>query len=260
MGESRQMKIHTLLFLVVSILSITIIIPLIAEARAQTDCNAYHGNPIPDSEIDGVIGTEWNDAGYVTKIQIDPQGLAELWTKQDGTYLYEAVRFFADSQNPWVAIQFGQDICMSTSADGAMFGDDNYAANGYKDIYFLESGQIGVDAIQNGMGAISVNASNSVVVELKKPLGSGDSAGKDINWTQACSYPMVIMWDSDGGGSSGGSVNHAVGTHTARTLLVSSEANPVPEFPTSAVLVIAAVAVVFVAIYTKRFTTKGTSS
>jgi hypothetical protein len=145
---------------------------------------------------------------------------------------------------------------MSSSADGAMFGDDNYAANGYRDIYFLQSGQVGVDATQNGVGAINVNASNAVVVELKKPLNSGDTAGKDINWTQACSYPMVIMWDSDGGGSSGGSVNHAVGTHTARTLLVNSETNIVPEFPTSIVLVIAAAALVFVAILTKKQSNK----
>jgi hypothetical protein len=174
-----------------------------AQAQTQTDCNAYRGKTIPDSEIDGVIGPEWDDAGKI-KTTINPEGLADVWTKQDGTYLYVAIRFYADSQNPWVAIQFGQAFCMSPSADGALFGDDNYAPNGYKDIYFLNGGQIGIDAIQNGVGAISVNASNCVVVELKKPLNSGDTAGNDINWTQACSYPMVIMWDSNGGGSGGG--------------------------------------------------------
>jgi hypothetical protein len=250
------MKSHILLFIALSILLISPTISFFAEAQAQADCVAYSGNSIPDSQIDGVIGPEWNDAGLVSQFAIDPQGLAQVWTKQDGTYLYVAIRFYADSQNPWVAIQFGQDICMSSSADGAMFGDDNYAANGYRDIYFLQSGQVGVDATQNGVGAINVNASNAVVVELKKPLNSGDTAGKDINWTQACSYPMVIMWDSDGGGSSGGSVNHAVGTHTARTLLVNSETNIVPEFPTSIVLVIAAAALVFVAILTKKQSNK----
>jgi hypothetical protein len=187
---------------------------------------------------------------------IDPTGLAHLWIKQDGTSLYMAIRFYADSQNPWVSIQFGQDFCMSPSADGALFGDDNYAANGYKDIYFLDGGRVGIDAIQDGVGAISVNASNAVIVELKKPLNSGDAAGKDFNWTQACSYPMVIMWDSDGGGSSGGSANHATGAHTVKTVVVSSEVNPVPEFPASTVLVAAAVAMVFVAVFAKRLSPK----
>jgi len=253
------MKTRTILFIALSILLLTAMFSFIVKAQAQADCNAYRGKPIPDSEIDGVIGPEWNDAGYV-KTTINPQGLADVWTKQDGTYLYIAIRFYADSRNPWVAIQFGQDFCMSPSADGALFGDDNYAPNGYKDIYFLEGGQIGIDAIQNGVGAISVNASNAVVVELKKPLNIGDTAGKDINWTQACSYPMVIMWDSNGGGSSGGSVNHAGGTPTVKTLFVSPEANPVPEFPTSTVLVIAAVAMVFVAVVTKRLTRKKPNS
>ena len=251
------MKTRIIVFLTLSILLVTSMFSFVV-AQAQEDCTAYKGSSISDSEINGVIGPEWNDAGS-SQITIDPQGLANVWTKQDGTYLYLALRFNADSQNPWVAIQFGQGICMSPSNDGALFGDDNHAANGYNDIYFLQNAQIGVDAIQNGVGAISVNASNAVVVELKKPLNSGDTAGKDINWTQACSYPMVIMWDSDGGGSSGGSVNHAYGAHTIRTVLVSSETNSIPEFPTSTILVIGALAVVFVAAATKKLTPKKNS-
>jgi len=255
MGDHRHMKTRTILFVALSILLLSSMFSFVVKAQAQEDCNAYKGSPISDSEINGVIGPEWNDAGSA-QMTIDPQGLAHVWTKQDGTYLYLAIRFYADSQNPWVAIQFGQEFCMSPSADGALFGDDNHAANGYDDIYFLQGGQIGIDARQDGVGAISVNASNAVVVELKKPLSSGDTAGKDFNWTQACSYPMVIMWDSDGGGSSGGSVNHAYGAHTTKTIFVSSETNPIPEFPTSAVLVIAALAVVFVAVATKRLAPK----
>ena len=249
------MKTRIFLFVAISILLITSMTSVIVEAQTQADCNAYHGASIPDNQIDGVIGPEWNDAGS-TNTTINPQGLAEVWTKQDGTDLYVAIRFQADSPHSWVALQFGQDFCMSPSADGAVFGDNTYASdstNGYCDIHFTDNAAVAPDTIQNGVGAIAVSASNLVVVELKKPLNSGDTAGKDINWSQACSYPMVIMWDSNGGGSSGGTVNHAGGTPLVKTLLISPESNPVPEFPTSTVIVIAAMATVFVAFLTKRY-------
>ena len=231
------MKKSIFLFVVLSALLLLTTIPRVTQVHAQTNCNAYKGSSIPDSDIDGVIGPEWNDAGS-SQITIDPQGTADIWIKQDGTNLYLALRFTADSQNPWVAIQLGQTFCMSPSADGALFGDDNYAPNGYKDIYFKESGQIGIDDVQNGVGAINVNASNVVTVELKKPLNSEDTAGKDLNWTQSCSYPMMIMWDSNGGGSNGGSVDHAAGAHTSNTILVSADTKPVPEFPSFAIVLL----------------------
>jgi hypothetical protein len=37
------------------------------------------------------------------------------------------------------------------------------------------------------------------------------------------------MWDSDGGGSSGGSVSHKTGTPTARTMFINPDV--IPEFP-----------------------------
>jgi hypothetical protein len=251
-----SMKTRIFVFSVFSILLlITTVSFEISQVHAQTSCNAYKGSSIPDNEIDGVIGPEWNDA-WSSQTAINPTGTADTWIKQDGTNLYIALRFTADSANPWVAIQFGQSFCMSPSADGALFGDDNYAPNGYKDIYFLESGQIGADATQNGVGAINVNASNTVVVELMKPLNSGDADGKDINWSQACSYPMVISWQSNGGGASGGSVNHAVGTPTVNTVFVSSDVKPVPEFPSATIVLIIGAVTILVAVTMKRHSLK----
>jgi hypothetical protein len=56
---------------------------------------------------------------------------------------------------------------------------------------------------------------------------------------------MIIMWDSNGGGSSGGSASHSSGSITERTILINS--NVIPEFPGlifAAVLVAAAISAI----------------
>ena len=221
-----------LVFLAIGIIAAYFPIRLV---HAQPDFNAFYGTPIPDSQIDGKIGDEWNDAGSCTNVPVAPSRNAEVWTKQDGTYLYVGLRFMADSSNPWVAFEFGPSTCMETNADGALFGDDNYSPNGYEDIYFTPPAGVTPDQIQDGKGAISVNASNFVTVELKKSLNSGDTAGKDINWTQGSTFMLRIAFDSEGGGSSGGSSNHANESQIARTILI--DANTIPEFPASIVVI-----------------------
>ncbi len=134
-----------------------------------------------------------------------------------------------------MAIQIGSGFCTSTTADIALFGDDNYSPKGHEDAFFEDYSRVGIDAVQSGIGAISVNASNVVIVELKKPLNSGDVAGRDINWTAGSSYALVIMWYSEGQGSSGGSTDHTIGTHTTRTILQNSNPNPIPKFTGSIV-------------------------
>jgi hypothetical protein len=244
------MRNHLVLFASITLGLLMICSATLKPANAQTDFIAYRGSNIPDSQIDGVIGNEWNDAAYYKNINIDPWGIALFWIKQDGTNLYIGMKFYADSTNPWVAFQLGPTFCMSTSADGAIFGYDNYSANGYEDISFNEAPGISADVIQDGKGALSVNATYFVVLELKKPLNSGDIAGKDMNWSDGNTYSLVIMWDSDGGGSSGGAANHAVGSGIANTVLINPNPNPVPEFPsliTVAILftVVAGSAIIF---------------
>jgi hypothetical protein len=70
---------------------------------------------------------------------------------------------------------------------------------------------------------------------LKKPLNSGDVSGKDVNWAQGNSYALVIMWDSDSGGSSGGTTSHLSGTPSVNTILINS--SPIPEFPNPIIIV-----------------------
>ena len=209
---------------------VTIFAALIVPAYAQADFDAFMGNSIPDIEIDGNIGSEWDDAGNYPNSQMEPTGIAEIWTKHDGTYLYIAIEFTADSSNPWVGIQFEQASHMSSGADGAIFGHDRIGANEYRDISFGGLGSISSDANQNGVGAINLGSENLVTIELKKPLSSGDSAGGDIDWSVDQSYTLVILWDSNGGGSSGGSSSHISSSQVNRTVFINP--NVIPEFTT----------------------------
>lgn len=187
------------------------------------DFAAIKASSIADSQIDGNIGTEWNDAKHYTNIPIDPQGTAEIWTKNDGVNLYIAIKFTADSNNPWLAMELGSASIHSTGADLAIFGDDRLSANGYSDASFASASSVKADSIQNGVGAMTITAGNVVSIELKKPLNSGDTAGKDIAWTAGNTYTMVIAWDSNGGGSSGGTIDHTGGTTpTARSIYIGT--------------------------------------
>lgn len=188
---------------------------------AGVDFAAIKATAIPDAQIDGTIGTEWNDAKHYTNIPINPQGTAEIWTKNDGVNLYFAIRFTADSNNPWLTLELGSAGIHNTGADLGVFGDDNLSPNGYSDASFATAASVKADSIQNGVGAITVGAGNVITIELKKPLNSGDTTGKDISWAIGGTYTMVIAWDSNGGGSSGGKVDHTGGTTpTARTIFI----------------------------------------
>ncbi len=211
-----------------TILIMIILVAYIIPIYAQFDLDSFLGSSISEEEIDGVIGGEWDDAGNYPNITIEPNGTAEIWTKNDGTYLYVAIEFTADSSNPWVGIQFERTSHMSSGADGAIFGHDRIGANEYRDISFGGFGSISSDTNQDGVGAINVGNSNLVTIELKKLLSSGDSAGADIDWDVDESYNMIILWDSNGGGSSGGSSDHIGSSQMIRTIFINPAV--IPEF------------------------------
>jgi hypothetical protein len=224
---NRMNGLTSLVLILMVILLVTAYVE-VKPVYAQFDFNAYLGKSILDEEIDGIIGSEWDDAGNHPDISINPQGTAEIWTKHDGTFLYIAMEFMADSSNPWVGIQYERTNHMSSGADGALFGHDRIGANEYRDISFGGFGSISTDSIQNGVGAISEGDSNLITVELKKPLNSGDSAGNDIEWTVGKTYTLIIRWDSNGGGSSGGTTSHLSGSVRDRTILINLD--EIPEF------------------------------
>ena len=243
------MKTIHLLILVTS-LCILIIAPTNLVSAQQPDFVAVRGASIPDNQIDGNIGPEWNDASSYTDVSIAPNGIAHVWVKQDGTYLYLALEFLADSNDPWVALEFGNSVCMSANADGALFNSDNYCPNSYSDISYTQSAGVASDECQDGKGAVSVNASKFVSLELKKPLSCNDTPGKDVSWSEGNTYSVLMTWDSNGGGSSGGEANHALQPPAAQTILISSKA--IPEFPYPMLALGVLVAAVSLVLLTQR--------
>jgi hypothetical protein len=216
------------LFLVCSFLLISLCASLIT-VNGQAAFTAFAGATIEDSKIDGVIGNEWNDAGTYPEASIFGNKTAALWLKHDGSYLYVAYRIVGDSNNPWSAMQFSDLNCMANGADAVLLGHDEYSPNGYVDISFGGMGIIYVDAVQNGKGVINVEAAN-ITVELKKPLNSGDTGGKDIAWSTNRTYIFRIMWDSDGNGSSGGNTSHQT---TGNPNVIALSVQAVPEIPSA---------------------------
>jgi len=217
-----------------SIFPITLILQLIFSlmlisipfVNAQSDLTMFLGNSINDSNIDGVIGDEWDDVISHNNIEISPQGNAQIWVKHDQTHLYVAVVFETDSNNPWVALQLGDPNCMTSNTDGAIFGHDLLSPDGYQDIYFGGFGVIRSDTSQDGKGAMDISISNTVTVELKKPLNTQDADGKDIQWSEDNSYDMIVMWDSNGGGSSGGITSHTSNSPKPKTIYIEPQETP----------------------------------
>lgn len=215
--------------LIISVFSLLISSSLlIIPAYGQSDFEALLGNTILDSSIDGVIGSEWDDAAIYSSIGISPKGSADFWLKHDGDFFYLAIEFAADCDNPWIAIQLGNVGCHISNCDGALFGNDNINPNGYADISFREYyTSVESDLSQDGIGAMKINSSNDVIIELKKSLNSGDSEGADIAWSFNNEYSIVIVWDSNGQGSSGGTTDHnAKTTPQVRTLILTSDIFP----------------------------------
>ena len=225
---------------------------------AQPDLNAVLGSAIDDSRIDGALGDEWSDAANQTGVAINPHGTAAIWTKHDGANLYIALTLTADSSNPWVSIMFRPWAHMANSSDGALFGHDEFDANGYVDIFFGGIGRLKMDEQQDGKGAVSIDSQNRVTVELKKPLDSGDQVGNDVNWKQGTEYSVTIMWDSNGDGSSGGRVSHYGGNLTDKTILIN--ANSIPELTAVALVAILTGAAISAILLKKRLTQSATAS
>ncbi len=227
-NEKRMSRGVVMIFILIFLVSTCITISFV---YAQHDFEAVLGDPIAESDIDGTIGVEWNDASSYTNVIISPQRTAELWIKHDGANLYLAMRFTADCNNPWLSLQLGNTGCHNTKCDGVVFGSDNYNSDGYSDISFEGSGSWWPisDSCQDGCGAMSISGSNVFIAEMKKPLNCGDSEGEDIAWSCDNNYSLVIVYDSNGGGSSGGSESHTLYMPTVKTVRVSSD--PIPEIP-----------------------------
>jgi hypothetical protein len=217
----------TTLLHTVTFFSLLAIFSSLAFVNGQSDLTMTYGNSITDRNIDGVVGAEWDDATSYTNVLISPIGNAQIWLKHDQTHLYIAAQFEGDSNNPWVAVQLGNPNCMTDGTDGALFGHDELSPDGYQDINFGGFGVIRADTSQDGVGAMQTSL-NSTTIELKKPLNTQDLEGKDIQWSEDKSYDIIIMWDSNGGGSSGGTISHNTISPKPKTIYLQVQPTPSP--------------------------------
>ncbi len=225
-GDKKMLHKTTLLYSIAFFIIFTIFSSL-AFVNAQSDLIMVYGNSIADQYIDGAIGAEWDDVTSYINVPISPIGNAQIWLKHDQTHLYIAVQFEGDSDNLWVAVQLGNPNCMTSNTDGALFGHDDLSPDGYQDINFGGYGVIRSDKSQDGVGAMQISL-NSTTIELKKPLNTPDLEGNDIQWSEDNSYDVIIMWDSNGGGSSGGSISHNRVSPKPKTIYLQAQTTPSP--------------------------------
>jgi hypothetical protein len=219
----------------------------VALVSAQSDFIAYRGGGFHDGQIDGYIdSSDWNDAGYYPSVALAPSGTGELWIKHSAGTLFIALKFTADSSNPWVGIQYQESVPMASGADGSIFGNDNLGS-GYVDVTFGGEGVVSADSSQDGVGYMYVTASNVVSLELKKPLSSGDSG--DIAWDVGNSYNLTLIWDSDGGGSSEGSADHQSGSIENISIFLNPDV--IPEF-SALIMTLSLIATTLLVIIYKR--------
>lgn len=242
----RKIIISSLVLIILAL-----VMPLEHASIAGTSFTVASGTEIADVMIDGVIGTEWDDANNYAEVTIMPKGTATIWTKHDQTNLYIAIQFTSETSTPWLAIAFDSVGYMRMGSDGAVFGDTN-SPTPYADVHYVSQGPWGVgvkyDVSQNGAGAMKVVATATYVVtaELRKSLKSGDTDGRDIEWSVGGTYNLAIAWDSDGGGNpGGGTANHRSGI-VGCTVFIEGPATGVLVIPLESMVFLVGVIVLIV--------------
>jgi hypothetical protein len=183
-------RTSVLLIIVIAVLGISAFYPTVL---AEPDINATFGTSVV---IDGVIGTEWDDAGpwAVTDMGINHS----IRAKHDGTYLYilevvvdndtEVGPFDPYDIHDWAGVEFdlnGDNIIHGN----ATYPDDwefcNYKISGGED--WLTKGFGGgardPDTIWGGTNDVTAAKgfnNTHTIWEFRKKLNSGDTNGYDI--------------------------------------------------------------------------------
>ncbi len=189
------MKRRTSVFLIVTIavLGISAFYPLVL---AEPDINATFGTSVV---LDGVIGTEWDDAGpwAVTDLGLNES----IRAKHDGTFLYILLVVSDTTNDPfvdpvsahdWAGIEFdrnGDQIIHGNATDPATTADDwefcDYKILGGQDWFThgFASPNRDADTIWGGTNDVAAAKgfnSTHTIWEFRKKLNSGDTFGYDI--------------------------------------------------------------------------------
>jgi len=156
---------------------------------------ATYGEPIPNSQLDGILGSEWSDAvEYDTRLTASGTTYScrvQFYVKHDGEYLYFAVRtssripgrkialwmvFDADADNKFYVA--GDDSLVVYETRGNLDNNVDFAYTGIRPSSPKPDYQVGG---RNDKWGAGITRGNESIFETKMDLASGDSRGNDIS-------------------------------------------------------------------------------
>lgn len=159
------------------------------------------GSTIPVDALDGVIGTEWDDAESVEMRM--GKYRATVYQKRDGTYLYVAMvirtaRRFIRGFEGYVVFENGDgreysrgdDMLLVEANQGELVDADYYYVDTYD--YRLDTRSAGR---RSADGAGRFDASEGTYIfEFRKELMSGDA--RDAQLCTGCDFILIYGWAS----------------------------------------------------------------
>jgi len=224
-----------------------------ANAVATTVIVPFASIPVADGDLDGYPNTGiWSDANYYT-VDLEngaatPYGKAVVYFKHDSVDIYFRIDgkidvpwVSATGQHFWIGFQINAvgvtGHHKSTGQDTIFFGetDASYGTISYPLIPIDTYGggkPPTKDASQDAIGTArysGTSAPYNFTAEWKRKLNTGDSNDVALVADGSTAYSFYVTTDSDGGGSSGGTIDHRAVTN-ANTMTLAAPP-PVPEFP-----------------------------
>ena len=175
-----------------------LVIPLLS---GEPEVTIQAGLSIPIDALDGVIGSEWDDAAP-TEMRLGKY-MATVYQKRDGSYLYVAMvirtaRRFLRGFEGYVVFENGDgkdysrgdDMMLIEAGDGSLEDADYYYMGTYD--YRLDTRSAGR---RNADGAGRFDSSSgSYVFEFRKELVSGDA--RDAQLCTGCDFTLIYGWAS----------------------------------------------------------------
>ena len=249
-GLRSKGRLALLAILVLLLASLTL---FLGQNAAAVSITVPYATPVADADLDGNPATgTWADALSAT-IPLEngaasPYGSATLYAKHDGTFVY--FRIDGSIDVPWVSaggnrFWLGMQVSPTGTShhgggtwDGTFFGLWDGSAYSPQPVYppsavdtngFLKPPS--KDTVQDAVGRMRYSGSATpyaFTAEWKKMLTTGDANDLVLTADGATTYNFFVTTDSDGGGSSGGSVGHkgVTNSNTMRFALPSGPNTP----------------------------------
>ncbi len=194
----------------------------------------YSATLVAASDLDGDPSTgAWSDAAsYLVPLEngeLDPYGSATLYIKHDGTNYYARIDGKIDvpwtsptGNHFWLGVNTGPSTVTGhhkTGQDLIFFGETSYPDVTYPLTPIDASGSGRpplMDTQQDAVGMLKfagTTAPYSFTAEWRRALTTGDSQDITLLADGSTIYNLYITTDSNGGGSSGGNIDHSVVTN-----------------------------------------------